>query len=204
MNIFKKIKNTLKKIYLYFTLGRWVFVINAKPMDSQKKYEIILSFQDKFKIKNFIETGTYIGDAVEACRQKFVYLYSIELEENLFLQSKERFKEYTHIEILHGDSNSLLPELLPKIEGSVLFWLDGHYSGGTTAKGFLNTPILAEIKSIFNSGIKKYCILIDDARCFTGLLDYPRINVLERLVKNYNENLNFEVENDIIRIYPKT
>lgn len=199
-----KIKDFLKKVYCHLFLGKWAWIVYVLPMESLKKYQVILSYQEKLNLKNLVETGTYKGDAVEACRQKFEHLYSIELSEDLYKKAKERFKNYSHIELLYGDSGLLLPKLLSRINGSVLFWLDGHYSTGITAKGLLETPVLAEIKSIFNSGINNYCILIDDARFFTGLHDYPKINVLKKIVKNYNKDLLFEVKDDIIRIYPGT
>lgn len=199
-NMLKGIKNWLKEIYWRIALGKWVWIVHPGSVEPQTKYEALLYFQDKFKIKNLVETGTFLGDAVEFCRTKFEKIYSIELGHSLYREAKHRFKNYNHIEILQGDSGLILPELLPKIQGSVLFWLDGHYSRGITAKGELNTPVLAEVKSILNSGRKNFCILIDDANLFTGLHDYPRINALEKLAKNHD--LAFEVQNNIIRIYP--
>ena len=107
---------------------------------------------------------------------------------------------YPHINILRGDSSKVLPIILSKIDKPALFWLDGHYSAGITAKGDLNTPILKELKLILNHKIKKNIILIDDARCFVGKDDYPTIAELESFVKKINPNLSFKNEDDIIRI----
>ena len=41
-----------------------------------------------------------------------------------------------------------VPELVRQLDGPALFWLDGHYSGGDTAKGELDTPVSAELESI--------------------------------------------------------
>jgi len=199
----KKIKNIPKDIYWRIALGKWYSILNPGGIDPVTKYRELLYFQDKFKLNTFVETGTLRGDAVEACRQKFEKLYSVELSDELYNAAKQRFIDDSRIEILHGDSGVVLPSLLPKLQGRVLFWLDGHYSRGDTAQGQLDTSVLTEVKSILNSGLKNYCILIDDANLFTGFSDYPRINSLEKLVKNHDKNLEFEVQNNSIRIYPK-
>ena len=82
-----------------------------------------------------------------------------------------------------------------------LFWLDGHYSEGITAKGQLNTPILAELNHILNHSIKDHVILIDDARCFNGLDDYPTIDELKKIIVDKKPALQFSVADDIIRIH---
>ena len=88
-----------------------------------------------------------------------------------------------------------------KINERAIFWLDGHYSDGITAKGDLNTPILKELEAILSHNIKDHIILIDDARCFVGKDDYPTIEQLKNFVYKRNNNLKFEIEYDIIRIY---
>ena len=94
-----------------------------------------------------------------------------------------------------------MPEILSQIEEPCLFWLDGHYSEGITAKGEKETPILEELKHIFNHPIEDNIILIDDARCFTGYGDYPNIEGLKAvLLSRYPDNA-FSIEDDIIRTH---
>jgi hypothetical protein len=44
-----------------------------------------------------------------------------------------------------------------------MFWLDRHYSGGFTAKGEKDCPIIEELDAISNGSHLKHSILIDDA-----------------------------------------
>lgn len=76
-----------------------------------------------------------------------------------------------------------------------------YYSGGDTGKGELNTPIIKELEAIFANS-KKHTILIDDARCFNGTNDYPKINTLKEYVLEKNSKLLFNVKDDIIHISP--
>lgn len=159
----------------------------------------------RFRASVLIESGTYLGDMVEAQRRGFARVYSIELEEGLALRAKQRFAAWTHIEILTGDSATVLPRLLPGIDGSLLFWLDGHFSGGLTAMGPLATPISAELNCILQEPIstRTAAILIDDARLFCGENDYPTLEALERQVRAHRPDWHFEVRDDIIRTHPR-
>ena len=55
---------------------------------------------------------------------------------------------YQHVYILQGDSTHVLSAILGKISQPCLFWLDAHCSGGQTARGELETPIMWELSCI--------------------------------------------------------
>lgn len=108
----------------------------------------------------------------------------------------------TTLKFSRGDSSVKLPEILDEISnGSILFWLDGHYSGENTAVGEKQCSVYEELDAIFNHGITSKYILIDDARCFNGTNDYPSIKELTEFVKNKEQGLKVEIINDIIHIY---
>lgn len=81
-----------------------------------------------------------------------------------FQQAKDRFKSYANVELLHGDSGSLMPLVLSKLTTPALFWLDGHYSGGLTEQVECDTPVSAELQEILTSQCKSRVILVDDIR----------------------------------------
>ena len=93
-----------------------------------------------------------------------------------------------------------------RINKPTLFWLDAHYSGGETAQGPEDSPIMKELDFILNHR-SDHCILIDDARCFNGKAGYPRIGELKKMLAKRNKkdggSLFLEVKNDIIRIAQK-
>ncbi|KKK92981.1 hypothetical protein LCGC14_2697460, partial [marine sediment metagenome] len=84
-----------------------------------------------------------------------------------------------------------------------LFWLDAHYSGGNDAEGELWCPILLELKHILNNSKFDHVILIDDARGFKGINDWPTLKELKKLISMKRPNYCFKVKNDIIRVYKK-
>jgi hypothetical protein len=183
-------------------IREWLKSGKTIPPPHAYKQLIVINYGKENRIKILIETGTYLGDMVYACRRHFKQIYSIELDKKLAIRASERFKLYKQIEILQGDSTDELPLVLSAIKKPTLFWLDGHYSEGITAKGKLNTPILQELTHILNHPLKNHTILIDDARCFNGTDDYPTLEELKSLVNNQIPKMDFEVIDDIIRITP--
>jgi hypothetical protein len=67
------------------------------------------------------------------------------------------------------------------VQEPALFWLDGHYSGGETARGAQGSPIIAELETVFSRKLDDV-VLIDDIRCFTGFDGYPSLADLKALV----------------------
>jgi hypothetical protein len=165
------------------------------------KEELIHDYAKTFNTQILIETGTYLGDMVHAMRKSFSRIISFELDHNLATQAQNRFANDNHIQIIQGDSGKLLGDHLSAIDEPCLFWLDGHYSGGITAKGALETPIKNELTAILSHPVDGHVILIDDARCFTGENDYPTLDELQKFVAERKPNHKFSVEHDIIRIH---
>ena len=162
----------------------------------------IKELANKFNAQIFVETGTYQGDMIYAMRDVFKQLYSVELGEELCKKAQKRFKSLKHIQIFQGDSADVLPSIMKLLKERCLFWLDGHYSAGITALGDKETPIYSELNTIFNAEDFGHVILIDDARCFIGKNDYPKLLELKEFVKSKKSSLSFNVENDIIQICP--
>ncbi len=161
----------------------------------------VKEYANKYKLKVFIESGTYLGDMVHAVTDVFQKIYSVELGNKLYESAKARFSKYSHILILHGDSAKVIPKILEQIQEPCLFWLDGHYSAGITVKGDTETPIVQELEYIFAHPVKDHVILIDDARCFIGKNDYTTIEELQSFVRSQKPDLKIEINDDIIRIH---
>lgn len=170
------------------------------PPPHQVKQQVIEEYRILSGNKIFIETGTFLGDMIEAQKKNFDMLYSIEVEVSLWQNAVKRFAGQKHIHIVNGDSAKLLPQITKQLDAGAVFWLDGHYSGGVTGKGDLNCPIFGEIDAAFQFKHLNHVLLIDDARCFDGTDDYPTIEALTGYVKVNNEKYNVVVKDDIIRI----
>lgn len=164
---------------------------------------VLSAYRRQFGLTQFIETGTHLGDTLAyIAQQKSVHATSIELDETYYRAAKQRFIGYSNVTMLQGDSGKLLPELVYRLQTPALFWLDGHYSGGDTGKGELDTPVSVELDAILGLPVKGHVILIDDARCFDGTQDYPHLDRLLETVRR-NNTYHIEVSTDIIRLTPK-
>ena len=193
---FQRQRQLLKK------LRRWEKNGAVAPMPNLGKQRVVINYIKEFSPEIFIETGTYKGKMVYAVQPYIKEIYSIELSEIHCRKVQERFAGYSNIHILKGQSEQILPKILKDIDKSCLFWLDAHWSGGSTAKADIDTPIMQEMEWILNhTKASEHIILIDDARCFTGQNDYPTLKTLERFVLNIHHDCIFEVKDDIIRTY---
>ncbi|HXY80264.1 MAG TPA: hypothetical protein VEH55_02760 [Gaiellaceae bacterium] len=156
----------------------------------------------RYRPHAFVETGTLYGDTTHALRRLCPRLYTIELAPALAARAAARFEHLDRITVLEGDSGELLPELVGRLPDRVLFWLDGHFSGGETAHGSTETPIARELASILalpeSAG---HIVLIDDAREFVGGA-YPTLGELEESVRARWPSYRVRVANDSVRITP--
>jgi len=169
------------------------------PPPHALKENAIDDYRREFRIKTLVESGTYLGDMVMAQKDNFQRVYSIELGADLWRQAKKRFEADRNVEILQGDSGSVLVELMPRLNGPAIFWLDGHYSAGVTAKGEKVSPIMEELNAIFMYSNAQHVLLIDDARLFKGDGDYPSIEDLKAHVAGKDQGYEMTIKDDIIR-----
>ncbi len=179
--------------------NKWLKAGKPIPTPHLVKQKIVKQYAEMYHPNILIETGTFRGEMVDACAALFKQIYSIELSKELFREASKRFSHQKHISIIQGDSGKILPEILLKINEPCLFWLDGHYSGGVTAKGDKGTPVLQEVMCILNHPIDRHIILIDDARCFNAQNDYPTIKELKEMVLSHRPDWFFEIEDDVMR-----
>jgi hypothetical protein len=172
------------------------------PPPHSVKQAVLREHSRRFHLRVLVETGTCNGDMVLAMIYAFRRIYSIELSAELFALARERVAAHPHVELLQGDSAKLIGAVLARLTEPSLFWLDGHYSGGVTARGVKETPINDELDQIFNAPDHGHVIVIDDARCFGSSCAYPTIEELHDLVRERRPNSRFEVSGDSIRITP--
>lgn len=163
------------------------------------KQSVITEYQEKFGCSVFIETGTYLGDMVEAQKRRFKKVISIELGVKLAENAQKRFRNDKHVAIVQGDSSKMLALVLAEIDEPAVFFLDGHYSSGLTSRGEKICPIFEELETIFGTKKFNHIILIDDARLYNGTDNYPSVEELREFVKNRNDSYRNEIEHDIIR-----
>ena len=177
-------------------------VPNRSQPSGAEKRQTLLYLLKKHSLKNFVETGTYRGDTVKVLADHVGSVNTIELDEKLFLAAKQQFAHQSHVKCWHGCSGKLLDEVLKQCIGPALIWLDGHYSGGVTARGEEVSPILKEILHVADSdNSAKHVILIDDVRLFDGK-NYPHLSDTVDWIARHLPLHHIEVYNDIIFVEP--
>lgn len=183
-------------------LEEWIK--NGKPFPPPHvvKQNTIKEYGNTYAIKTLVETGTYLGEMVEAQLPNFKEIYSIELSEKLYRKASRKFKNHTNVHLLQGDSGKVMRQITAKLDSPALFWLDGHYSGGITALGDKECPVIEELNIITSDNIP-HIILIDDARLFIGANDYPKVEEILTFCKNTSFKYKLENKDDILRLTPE-
>ena len=114
----------------------------------------------------FVETGTYIGETTAAMIPHFSKLITIELCQKFAEDARRKFAATPSVTVIQGDSTGILPNICNDLTQPTFFWLDGHWSGGNTAKGDKDCPLLEEVAAINNICKPRCVIAIDDVRLF--------------------------------------
>lgn len=181
---------------------QWQSRGSTGPMPNFGKQKTVIEYIKRFSPEVFVETGTYKGKMVYAVMPYIDEIYSIELSGSHYSNAARRFCGYPKVHILQGESSRVLPEILANIDKRCIFWLDAHWSGGSTARAERQTPVMQEVQCILkHKKAEGHVILIDDARLFTGDNDYPSIPELREQILQALPGWCFEVKNDIVRTH---
>ena len=171
------------------------------PPPQLVKQRIVRAYARASGATILVETGTYLGEMIEACISMFHRIYSIELDPILARAAVKRFADRPSVSIYEGDSTASLSHILAEIDEPCLFWLDAHYSGGSTARGEKETPIIEELKAVLAHDREDHVILIDDERHFDGNDGYPTVAEITQIVTTHNRGYVVSSHSDIIRIH---
>lgn len=149
----------------------------------------------------WVETGTFMGKTTRFLSGLAPMVYTIEPAPKLFQRAVRKFAANDGVQVLNGTSETVMPDLLPKLSGDICFWLDGHYSAGQTYKGPVDCPVAGELAAIEANltNFGNVSILIDDIRLFLDsnhtYEDYPSVNSLVDWGRKYG--FEWRVEQDI-------
>ena len=83
-----------------------------------------------FGADTFFETGTGFGLGVQVARTvPFNLIFSVEIVAAEVERIRPAFSSDRRVQLLIGRSIDLMPQILPKIPGNMIFWLDAHFPG---------------------------------------------------------------------------
>jgi len=182
-------------------LRKWRRAGRPVPATPLVKQTIVKDYQRRFKLRVFVETGTFAGEMIDAVLGRFDRIYSIELDDRWYANAVKRFAGRSEVTLLHGDSATRLPEVLAELTEPALFWLDAHYSGPLTARGPLDSPIVQELEAIAGHPVRGHVILIDDIRDFTGAGGYPEASALLQHLRAQHPGATVEIRDDVLRFH---
>lgn len=182
----------------------WWWKLRGEPrrVPHLVKQRTVIQYARAFGLTTLVETGTYYGEMIAAVASSFRRIYSIELDPHLARQAQKRFRRYTGVEIIEGDSQSAVPGLLQRLHEPCLWWLDAGYYGWA---GRFGDPgrLGSELTAILSDTLHRHVILMDDADGLNGEAGAPRLeDLIASLHANYPDQ-QVEVAHNIVRITPQ-
>jgi len=117
----------------------------------------------------FVETGTALGQTAIPMSAHFPELHTIEIKEEFFEASwllATNCKAPIHF--YHGPSEEVLPDVLRKLGGPSVFFLDAHWAGEDTGRGAVDVPLLEELRQLDALFPHRALLVLDDLRLFEG------------------------------------
>lgn len=165
--------------------------------DVKVYYDNLTAHLSKYKNDIFVESGTFLGNGLKcALDSGYLKCYSIEIHEFLYKKAVARFANEiasNRVQLLFGNSEVLLSEVVKQLDRPATFWLDAHISSQYGKKLAKNCPIIEELDSIDRSRIKTHTLLIDDLNCF-GRPAHDRITVdqVKERISKINSSYKFD------------
>ena len=182
-------------------IERWLWAARGHPIPEVEPVKLRAVLENKGERRVFIETGTGLGSMLDAVKEEFPIIVSIELDSYLYDVANSYFggRDDCTVLIINGDSVGTLPKILQELTRPAVFWLDAHYSGGITTYMGNPTPVREELKAILAHPLcNQHVILIDDASSFGVCEWYPTLDEVRQMAeRNW---MAMEVRDDIIRI----
>ncbi len=132
---------------------------------------------DFYTIDNFVETGTGAAEVVRSVNEinEDVNIHTIEIIEEIYDKNKIKFSYLNNVNWHLGESSEVLPEIIPKLKGNTLFWLDAHFPGadfGLASYGDVKDinkrlPLKTELETIVKGrDVSNDVFIIDDLRIY--------------------------------------
>ncbi len=169
--------------------------------------KVALELAQKYGLKYFVETGTWKGGTTVWAAEHFEKVWTIEADKSYFDRATAVLKTRS-ITMLHGDSGSILGDVLKEVPGPALLWLDAHWCRPQEFAGhpdYGQCPILEELSQVIADG-RRHVLMIDDARLFMGQLPpecdpakWPCYSAIEKICQSWK----IYVKQDVIIGEPK-
>ena len=154
----------------------------------------------------FVETGSHLGHTINNMVNFFETIHSIELGEYFYKFCLEKFKNNTNVNLSFGDSAFIIKDIIKALSCNCVFFLDGHFSSGGTAKGFKDCPLLEELNCIMDLHKNEAIIIIDDYRLFGTYINEDWSEITKENIKSIIKSrlIKWGTSNDRLIIHLKS
>jgi hypothetical protein len=172
---YKKIMNALN----------WILKGRQGEAPKHIKHLTICDYQKKSGSEVFVALGDCPRNTMSYLSKYVRNTYIITSDSRFFQSEKDKLKRAKNTQLILGDYEKKMPEVVRKAGSKALFWISC-----TDIK-----KTLSEVNYLLNHS-KKFVVLVDKAHLFSN----DALKDLSALIKHKNAKINVNVKDDIIRI----
>jgi hypothetical protein len=159
------------------------------------KYVVLRELGRRTGARCLIETGTFLGVTSARCARVFDRVFTIELDPQLADRAKANLRRYPNVRVFQGDAAEWLPKILSRDDAvEAVVFLDGHHSGGDTARGAVPEPAIIELEGMAPFRDRVCGIVVDDFRLFGVEPGFPSKSALVSTAERLFTSPRFELK----------
>lgn len=159
----------------------------------KESIKTICKIRDKFNIREFIETGTYMGLNAETHAKNFQYIGTCEVNPEYFKIAQKRLSKHPNVYPVLMDSSEYL-KAWRKTKDFTIFYLDAHFFVKGSKTNEDRFVVLKELKSL-ESRTNSIIVIHDFDNGKLGHITYDGISLDLDLIKEdlFNVNPDFKL-----------
>lgn len=151
--------------------------------------KLALDLKEKYNLRFFVETGTHVGNTAMWASSRFEKVFTAELDPTIYDKAIFNTRSCGNVKIFNVDSREWLGEVLRKLPGLALIWLDGHWSPDLGyPRPETPCPVLEEIELIAKER-RRHVIMVDDVRLFGREPGWPELDKVREDLSYYGRDV---------------
>lgn len=168
-----------KPLTILEPVGGYLIYLYHKLRDRIFAHHSLMKLHNHYLCKTMTDATVSIGidsfKAVTTKRQSYLFdkIVSVEIDEVLHEIATRRCAKRENVELLLGAGSELLPGIVPRIQGPVIF-LDGYFSGDETGLGSKPEFVLKELGGVLPYLKQVKAVVVDYFRSFDVDKGWPR------------------------------
>lgn len=150
------------------------------------KFYAIDSVRRQTGAETFIEAGTARGTTAARCSRVFKRVFTIELDTNLAIKSRQFLKQRRNVSVIEGDAQRAIPRIIEEHQlDRIVLFLDGHAPLGAPPSEVAAEPAIEVLGLLCEYRKRISGVIVDDFRNFGAAPGFPPRSSLLKAAEDF-------------------